>query len=126
MARFATLGLFGRASAEDADLVDWAMERMGVTELRSKPMRDLSGGQRQRVYLAKVLAHRADLIVLDEPTAGLDAAGHERYLDAFAGELQRGAALVTATHDIGEAIEYDQVHAAGAAASWRWGRAPRC
>ncbi len=109
MARYASLGLFGRASGEDADLVDWALERMDVAHLRNKPIRDLSGGQRQRVYLANVLAHRADLIVLDEPTAGLDAAGRERYLDAFAAELRRGSALVTATHDIGEAVEYDQV-----------------
>jgi ABC-type Mn2+/Zn2+ transport system ATPase subunit len=109
MARYATLGLFGRSGAEDAELVAHAMETMGVADLRNKPIRDLSGGQRQRVYLANVLAHRADLIVLDEPTAGLDAAGRERYLDAMAAELHRGAALVTATHDIGEAVEYDQV-----------------
>jgi ABC-type Mn2+/Zn2+ transport system ATPase subunit len=109
MARFASLGLLGRAGPEDRELVEWAMERMEVIDLRSRPMRDLSGGQRQRVYLATVLAHRADLIVLDEPTASLDAGGRERYLDAFAAELARGAALVTATHDIGEAIEYDQV-----------------
>ena len=56
-----------------------------------------------------MLARRADLILLDEPNAGLDAGGRERYLEAFAAELHRGAALVTATHDIGEAIEYDQV-----------------
>jgi ABC-type Mn2+/Zn2+ transport system ATPase subunit len=109
MARFAALGLTGRAGPDDRALVDWAMETMDVTDLRGRAMRDLSGGQRQRVYLAQVLAHRADLIVLDEPTASLDAGGRERYLDAFAGELARGAALVTATHDIGEAVEYDQV-----------------
>ncbi len=109
MARFASLGLTGRPSAEDHELVDWAMERMDITELRNEPMRNLSGGPRQRVYLAQVLAHRADLVVLDEPTAGLDAGGQERYLSAFADELKRGAALVTATHDIAEAIEYDQV-----------------
>ena len=47
--------------------------------------------------------------MLDEPTSGLDAGGRERYLEAFAAELARGAAIVTATHDIGEAVEYDQV-----------------
>lgn len=109
MARYASLGLIRRAGSEDHDLVEWAMATMGISELRGQPMRNLSGGQRQRVYLAKVLAHRADLIVLDEPAAGLDAGGRERYLDAFAAELRRGAALVTATHDIGEAVEYDQV-----------------
>jgi ABC-type Mn2+/Zn2+ transport system ATPase subunit len=109
MARFPSLGLLGRTTSTDHDLVAWAMETMGVAELAKTPLRSLSGGQRQRVYLAQVLARRADLIMLDEPNAGLDAGGRERYLDAFAGELRRGAALVTATHDISEAIEYDQV-----------------
>lgn len=109
MARYPRLGLIGRSSVSDREIVDWALERMDVIDLRGTPMRNLSGGQRQRIYLAKVLAQRADLVVLDEPTAGLDAGGRERYLQAFADELDRGAALVTATHDIGEAVEYDQV-----------------
>lgn len=109
MARFPHLGLWRRASAEDEALVAQAMVTMGVEDFAEAPVRSLSGGQRQRVYLAQVLAHRADLILLDEPNAGLDAGGYERYLQAFAGELHRGAALVTATHDIREAIEYDQV-----------------
>jgi ABC-type Mn2+/Zn2+ transport system ATPase subunit len=109
MARFPHLGLVRRAGPADRELVAWAMRTMGIADLADAPLRSLSGGQRQRVYLAQVLAHRADLILLDEPNAGLDAGGRERYLDAFAAELHRGAALVTATHDIGEAIEYDQV-----------------
>lgn len=109
MGRFPSQGLLGRATSEDRDLVDWAMDAMGVAALARTPLRSLSGGQRQRVHLAQVLARRADVILLDEPNAGLDAGGRERYLDAFAAELHRGAALVTATHDIGEAIEYDQV-----------------
>ena len=109
MARYPGLGLTGRPDSTDRDLVEWALERMDIADIRGKPMRNLSGGQRQRVYLAKALAQRADLVVLDEPTAGLDAGGRERYLRAFADELERGAALVTATHDIGEAVEYDQV-----------------
>jgi ABC-type Mn2+/Zn2+ transport system ATPase subunit len=109
MARYPALGLTGRMTDQDHDLVQAAMERMGVAALDRAPLRTLSGGQRQRVYLAQVLAHRADLIVLDEPGAGIDAGGRERYLEAFAGELARGAAIVTATHDIAEAVEYDQV-----------------
>ena len=109
MGRFPHQGLLGRATSEDHDLVAWAMETMGVTNLAKAPLRSLSGGQRQRVHLAQVLARRADVILLDEPNAGLDAGGRERYLEAFSAELHRGAALVTATHDIGEAIEYDQV-----------------
>jgi ABC-type Mn2+/Zn2+ transport system ATPase subunit len=109
MARYPHRGLVGRMTSLDHDLVQRAMAAMGVEHLARTPLRDLSGGQRQRIHLAQVLAHRADLILLDEPAAGLDAAGLERYQQAFAAELHRGAALVTATHDISEAIEYDQV-----------------
>lgn len=109
MARFPARGLVGPFTREDHDLVEWGMRTMGVWNLARQPLRSMSGGQQQRVYLAQVLARRADLIVLDEPTSGLDAGGREVYLQAFAAELERGAALVTATHDIGEAIEYDQV-----------------
>jgi ABC-type Mn2+/Zn2+ transport system ATPase subunit len=109
MGRYPNLGLLGRMTSSDHDLVAEAMAAMGVADLARAPLRSLSGGQLQRVYLAQVLARRADLIVLDEPTAGLDAGGRERYLGAMEAELIRGAALVTATHDIGEAAEYDQV-----------------
>jgi ABC-type Mn2+/Zn2+ transport system ATPase subunit len=109
MARFPERGLLGRFTHEDHDLVEAGMRTMGVWNLARQPLRSMSGGQQQRVYLAQVLARRGDLIVLDEPTSGLDAGGREVYLQAFAAELERGAALVTATHDISEAIEYDQV-----------------
>jgi len=109
MARYPALGLVGRMDDHDHELVAAGMARMGISHLAREPMRNLSGGQLQRVYLAQVLAREADLIVVDEPTAGIDAGGRELYLDAFAAELARGAAIVTATHDIAEAVEYGQV-----------------
>jgi ABC-type Mn2+/Zn2+ transport system ATPase subunit len=103
MGRFSRLGLLGRATKQDEELVMAAMQTMGIDHLANSPLWYLSGGQQQRAYIAQVLAHRADLLVLDEPTAGLDAAGQELFLQAIKTELSRGATLITATHDIKEA-----------------------
>jgi ABC-type Mn2+/Zn2+ transport system ATPase subunit len=108
MGRFSELGLFNQMRAPDHALVKAAMEAMGITDLIDAPLRSLSGGQQQRVYLAQVLAHRGDLLVLDEPTAGLDAAGKKLYEQAIAAERQRGAAVLVATHDIQEAFRCGQ------------------
>jgi ABC-type Mn2+/Zn2+ transport system ATPase subunit len=109
MGRFAAHGLFGRLNGEDQDLVRESMRRMGVERLAHVPVRSLSGGQQQRVYLAQALARRATLLVLDEPTASLDAAGKEIYAQVLEAELARGAAVVMATHDIREAARCDLV-----------------
>ena len=77
-----------------------SMEMMKISNLGDIPLRDLSGGQQQRVYLAQVLARRAGLLLLDEPTAGLDAPGRAAYMEAMVFERERGTAIVTATHDV--------------------------
>jgi ABC-type Mn2+/Zn2+ transport system ATPase subunit len=102
MGRFPLRGLMGHMKKEDDDMVLSAMRIMGIEHLAEAPLRFLSGGQQQRTYLAQVLAHRADLLVLDEPTAGLDAAGRDLYLHAINDELCRGASIIVATHDIQE------------------------
>ena len=107
MGRFSAHGLLGRMTPEDDDLVIASMKRMQVEDLANAPLRSLSGGQQRRVYLAQILARNADLLVLDEPTAGLDAAGKEVYAEALKRELARGASVVVATHDIREAATCD-------------------
>ena len=100
--------LFGRITTEDRALVRASLEVVGMGSFARTPLRALSGGQQQRVFLAQVLVQQADLLVLDEPTAGLDAGGREVYLRAIQGELERGAALVAATHDVQEAAASTQ------------------
>lgn len=109
MGRFPAHGLLGRMTTADDDLVVTSMKRMRVDGLVNAPLRSLSGGQQKRVYLAQVLARDADLLVLDEPTASLDAAGKEVYAEALEKELARGASVVVATHDIREAATCDLV-----------------
>ena len=100
MGRFPLLGLWGKMTPEDNEIVAKSLRIMGIEKLADAPLRSLSGGQQQRTYLAQVLAHQADLLVLDEPTSGLDAGGRERYLIAMDDELHRGASVIVATHDI--------------------------
>lgn len=102
MGRFPSHGLWRRMGREDDEIVTSAMRAMGIEKLADSPLRSLSGGQQQRTYLAQVLAHQADLLILDEPAAGLDAGGRELYLQAIENELRRGASIVMATHDIQE------------------------
>jgi len=109
MGRFSSIGLLRRATKQDDELVSEAMQRMGIDHLANSPLWYLSGGQQQRTYIAQVLAHKADLFVLDEPTAGLDTAGQELFSQAMKTELSRGATLITATHDIKEAAACDVV-----------------
>jgi ABC-type Mn2+/Zn2+ transport system ATPase subunit len=103
MGCFARHGLFGKITDVDDALVKESIGRMGISDLIDSPLSSLSGGQQQRVYLAQVLTKRADLLLLDEPTAGLDVGGKERYRRAVEAELGRGASVVLATHDIQEA-----------------------
>ena len=109
MGRYPGKGLLGRLDSGDRARVREAMERLEIGHLAGEPLRELSGGQQQRVYIAQVLAQRADLIVLDEPAAGLDAAGGQLLLGVLDEERARGAAIVMATHDIGEAVRADLV-----------------
>lgn len=108
MGRFPAHGLLGRMTRQDEKFVTDAMDFMGVLPFAEKALSSLSGGQRQRVYLAQVLAHQADLILMDEPTSNLDVAGIELYQKAKDILLERGASVVIATHNIKEAGRCDQ------------------
>ncbi len=108
MGRFTERGLFGRITAQDEQIISSALQRMDIEELRDLPLRMLSGGQQQRTYMAQVLARQADLIVLDEPTASLDASGRELFSRIMDEERQRGAMIIVATHDIQLASQCNQ------------------
>jgi ABC-type Mn2+/Zn2+ transport system ATPase subunit len=107
-ARYSVLGLLSRSTLADERLVRAAMERMGVDSLRDESLNTLSGGQRQRVFLAQALARDAELLLLDEPEANLDAAGRETYRQTVRELTGRGRTVVLCTHDVEEAEACDQ------------------
>jgi ABC-type Mn2+/Zn2+ transport system ATPase subunit len=109
MGRFAHLGLFKRTSSSDRTIVSSAMRRTGIDEQANKPIRDLSGGQQQRTHLAQVLAREAEILLLDEPTAGLDINGRKLVAELIAAERARGVTVVMATHELADAEQATSV-----------------
>ncbi|MDJ0396052.1 zinc ABC transporter ATP-binding protein AztA [Rhodococcus sp. G-MC3] len=96
-------GILGRASASDTRAIREAIERLQLTELRSRRLAMLSGGQRQRTLLAQALVENGDLVLLDEPTTGLDAEAREIINTVIDDEAARGAVVILATHDVDDA-----------------------
>jgi zinc/manganese transport system ATP-binding protein len=100
-----TVGVWGRTGrwrrvgADLRAVVAAAMERLEISALAADPFAVLSGGQRQRTLLAQGLARGADLLLLDEPTTGLDAASAERIREILRAEAERGVAVVCVSHD---------------------------
>jgi ABC-type Mn2+/Zn2+ transport system ATPase subunit len=87
-----------RITKEERDLAMAVLEKTGAGKLANAQMRDLSGGETQRVFLARALATKPDLLILDEPTAGVDVGGRAAIIDLMA-EISAsetiGAILVT-------------------------------
>jgi heme exporter protein A len=76
-----------------------AVERFDLGPFVERPMRTYSRGQRQRVALARALVHAPRLLLLDEPSAGLDPASVERLVGVIREEVQRGGVVIVVTHD---------------------------
>jgi heme exporter protein A len=76
-----------------------ARARFDLGPFAERPFRTYSRGQRQRVSLARALVHEPRLLLLDEPTTGLDAGGVDRLCEVVRAEAERGAAVVVVTHD---------------------------
>ncbi len=83
-----------------------ALEALGIAELRDRPTHLLSYGQRKRAAIAGAVAMRPELLVLDEPTAGLDPHGQEQLLAVLAGLQRSGTTVVMATHDVDLALRW--------------------
>ena len=81
--------------------VDRALDVVGLHDLAGRPLGELSGGQQQRTFIAKALATEPDLLVLDEPTTGVDAESQRRFRDALVEARDSGGAVVLVSHELG-------------------------
>ncbi|MFE7897772.1 zinc ABC transporter ATP-binding protein AztA [Streptomyces sp. NPDC057424] len=100
MGRWGERGPWRRLTARDHATVDAALDRLGIGDLASRQLGQLSGGQRQRALIAQGLAQESDLLLLDEPTTGLDPEAMERIGALLTALVADGVTVVQATHDL--------------------------
>ena len=102
MGRVSKRGIFSQISQEDINAVDDAMLKMDILDLKDKMVGTLSGGQRQRVMIARALASKPEILILDEPNTGVDMVSQQRFYELLA-QLNRDEkiTIVFITHDIG-------------------------
>ncbi len=87
------------STRRDRSVVETQLERLAVADLAHRSFDELSGGQRQRVLVALGLAQEAPVLLVDEPTAGVDAASAVLVVAALAEEARAGVVVVHAAHD---------------------------
>ncbi|MEP6476516.1 MAG: metal ABC transporter ATP-binding protein [Actinomycetota bacterium] len=91
----------------DRVAVSHALESVGLSDLASRPISELSGGQQQRAFIARAFASEPDLLVLDEPIAGVDAESQRRFRDSVVHLIEdHGAGVLLVSHEL-SAVAHD-------------------
>ncbi|OCC14003.1 anchored repeat-type ABC transporter ATP-binding subunit [Streptomyces sp. PTY087I2] len=98
--RVRRIGWLRRAGVADYRAANAALARVGMTDLRDRPVGQLSGGQRQRVLVARALSVEPRVLLLDEPFTGLDVPTQELLTDLFRDLSREGKAVLMTTHDL--------------------------
>jgi ABC-2 type transport system ATP-binding protein len=95
--------LHGLAGAELSKQVDWALERTGLSDRASEPVKQFSGGMRRRLNIACGILHHPRIVLLDEPTVGVDPQSRDRIYVTLAELAAEGVSLLLTTHHLEEA-----------------------
>lgn len=104
MGRVRKTGWFRRFSTVSRRLAMDALDRVGMSEYRDRPIGQLSGGQQQRVFLAKALSEEADIFFFDEPFAGIDKKTEAVIFQILHELADSGKTVLVVHHDLGQAI----------------------
>lgn len=106
MGLYRQIGLFRFARAHHRARAEAAIARVGLTDFSGRQIGRLSGGQQQRVFLARALAQDADLYLLDEPFAGVDAATEETIVAVLRALVREGRTVLAVHHDLSTLAAY--------------------
>lgn len=110
MGRVGQIGLFRRPGRRDREIVRASLERVRGLHLARRQIGELSGGQQQRVFIGRALAQQAELLLLDEPFAGLDVPTHEAIFEILDSLRADSVTVLIATHDLSLAAErFDKI-----------------
>ena len=107
LGRVNSVRYFGQPSETDYEIVEQAMEDMGIRHLRDKVYTDISGGERQLVMIARALAQEPSFLILDEPTASLDYGNMVKVMQKIINLTERGYGIVMTTHSPDQAFMCD-------------------
>jgi zinc transport system ATP-binding protein len=99
--RLARRGMLRPARVADRAAVTGALAAVGLADRSGDPVSTLSGGQQQRTLIARALAGEPELLVLDEPTAGVDAASQATFAEALRGFVRGGGTVLLVAHELG-------------------------
>ncbi|HLB52355.1 MAG TPA: metal ABC transporter ATP-binding protein [Chlamydiales bacterium] len=106
MGRFGKMGLFGSPRKADLEAKEHAMQKLGIAHLAGRQIGELSGGQQQRLFVARALLQDADLLLLDEPFAGIDATTEKVIIDILQELKRRGKTILLIHHDLSQLEHY--------------------
>lgn len=106
MGMYGKLGLLGRVRGQHKALAHDCLARVGMVDFADRQIGQLSGGQQQRVFLARALAQEADIYVLDEPFAGVDAATEKAIIAVLQGLRDAGKTVLAVHHDLATVPDY--------------------
>ncbi|MBG6189731.1 manganese transport system ATP-binding protein [Arthrobacter sp. CAN_A212] len=100
MGRYGRMGPSRRAGRADREAVDEALDRVGLTAQRSRQIGELSGGQKKRAFVARSIAQDAQLLLLDEPFAGVDKSSEATLISLLKELRDEGRTALISTHDL--------------------------
>jgi ABC-type Mn2+/Zn2+ transport system ATPase subunit len=106
MGRFPRLRFWQRSGKHDGEVVRDALRAVGMEPLAKRPIANLSGGQQQRVFVARAIAQEPKLLLLDEPTTGVDAKTEEQLREVVRGLVAGGMPVIMTTHDLDRVDEW--------------------
>ncbi len=106
MGRYGFVPWYRSLRRNDHDIAEEALAAVRMSEFRDRQIGQLSGGQQQRVFMARALAQRSDVLLLDEPFAGVDAATERAIAGLLAQSKQQGKTVMVVHHDLETAGEF--------------------